>query len=43
MVGRIPMVEFLAPVLGDDGADEEERGGHNQLRDANYSDCYERT
>jgi hypothetical protein len=25
---RIPVVEFLAQRLGDDGADEEEGGGH---------------
>ena len=28
MVGRIPMVEFLAQVRRDDGADEEEGCGH---------------
>lgn len=28
VVGRIPMVEFIAQVFCDDGADEEEGGGH---------------
>jgi hypothetical protein len=28
VVGRIPMVEFIAQGLGDDGADEEKGGGH---------------
>jgi hypothetical protein len=26
------MVEFLAQVFGDDGADEEEGGGHDKVR-----------
>src|SRR5579872_2187440 len=28
VVGRIPMIEFLAQMRGNDGADEEEGGGH---------------
>jgi hypothetical protein len=28
MAGRVPMVELLAEVRHDDGADEEEGGGH---------------
>ena len=36
VVGRSPMVEFIAQRLGDDGADEKEGGGHRCLATLNW-------